>query len=326
LSMKLELVDTVWEMVEPFVTASEVTTSITVVTVTLREAGHQGRAETLGADYLGETSASIKTGIEVVREQLEAGLTRDQLQRVLPPGGARNGLDCALWDLEAKRSGRRVWELLGMDMQPVHTVFTLAMADADAMAAKALACQNMPHLKLKLSGENTADKISAIRKARPDARIMIDANGSWSPSLLDSLGDVLAANKIELLEQPLPMGHDEPLRGLKYPVALCADESCQSSADLERVADLYDAINIKLDKCGGLTDALKILAWCKNHGKQVMVGNMLGSSLAMAPAMIIAQQAAFVDLDGPLWQTRDSPPAICYAGSLMQLPERNLWG
>ncbi|MCJ7556357.1 MAG: dipeptide epimerase [Gammaproteobacteria bacterium] len=326
MSTRLELVDTVWDMVEPFVTASEVTTCITVVTVTLRQAGHQGRAETLGADYLGETAVTIKNGIEAVRKQIEAGLTRDQLQELLPPGGARNGLDCALWDLEAKRSGRRVWELLGMDMQPVHTVFTLAMGDGDAMAAKALAHRDMPHLKLKLNGVDTADKIAAIRKVRPDARIMIDANGSWSPSLLDRLGDVLAANKIELLEQPLPMGHDQPLRGLNYPVPLCADESCQSSADLERVADCYDAINIKLDKCGGLTDGLKILAWCKNHGKQVMVGNMLGSSLAMAPAMIIAQQAAFVDLDGPLWQTRDSPPAIRYAGSLMPLPDKELWG
>lgn len=324
--MRLELVDTRWEMVEPFVTASEITTSINVVTVTLNQDGHQGRAETLGADYLGETAASIRSEIEAVRTELETGLTRDELQILLPPGGARNGLDCALWDLEAKRSGLRVWELLGMDMRPVHTVFTLAMADADTMATKALACQDMPHLKLKLNGEDTADRISAIRKVRPNARIMIDANGSWSPELLDRLGDVLAAHRIELLEQPLPMGQDQPLRGLNYPVPLCADESCQSSADLERIADCYDAINIKLDKCGGLTDALKILAWCKHHGKQVMVGNMLGSSLAMAPAMIIAQQAAFVDLDGPLWQTRDSQPAIRYAGSLMQLPERELWG
>lgn len=324
--MKLELADTVWEMVEPFVTASEVTTSITVVTVTLGQGGHRGHAETLGADYLGETAASIRSEIEAVRSHLETGLTRDQLQTLLPPGGARNGLDCALWDLEAKCSGRRVWQLLGMDMKPVHTVFTLAMGDADAMANKALACLNMPHLKLKLNSEDTADKIAAIRKVRPDARIMIDANGSWSPELLDSLGDVLAAHRIELLEQPLPMGDDQPLRGLKYPVPLCADESCQSSADLERIADCYGAINIKLDKCGGLTDALKILAWCKQHGKQVMVGNMLGSSLAMAPAMIVAQQAALVDLDGPLWQTRDSQPAIRYAGSLMQVPEPALWG
>lgn len=326
MSMQLELVDTEWQMVEPFVTASEVTTCITVVTVTLEQAGRRGRAETLGADYLGETAATIKSAIEVVRKQIETGLTRDQLQELLPPGGARNGLDCALWDLEAKRSGHRVWDLLGMGMQPVHTVFTLALGDVDTMAAKARACKNMPHLKLKLNGVDVADKVSAIRKARPNARIMIDANGSWSPRLLEALGDVLASNKIELLEQPLAMGNDEPLRGLKYPVPLCADESSQSSADLERIADCYDAINIKLDKCGGLTDALKILAWCKNHGKQVMVGNMLGSSLAMAPAMIIAQQAAFVDLDGPLWQTRDSQPAIRYAGSLMQLPERELWG
>jgi L-alanine-DL-glutamate epimerase-like enolase superfamily enzyme len=324
--MRLTLVDTCWKMVEPFVTASEVTNQINVVTVELEQDGLRGRAETLGADYLGETAATIKTGIEAVRGQVEAGLSRDALQLLLPAGGARNGLDCALWDLAAKQAGCRAWELLDLDMKPVHTVFTLAMGDGDAMAAKARACRNMPHLKLKLNAVDTADKIRAIRQARPDARIIIDANGSWSPGLLDQLADVLAANRVDLLEQPLPMGQDEPLRGLKYPVPLCADESCQSSADLERIADCYTAINIKLDKCGGLTDGLKILDWCRTYNKQVMVGNMLGSSLAMAPAMIIAQQAAFVDLDGPLWQTGDHEPPIRYQGSLMQPPDRTLWG
>jgi L-alanine-DL-glutamate epimerase-like enolase superfamily enzyme len=324
--MRLKIFDTDWEMVEPFVTASEVTTAIKVVTVHLECDGLMGRAETLGVDYLGENAHSITAQIESVRRQIEDGISLDELQELLPPGGARNGLDCALWDLEAKRAGRRVWEMLNMDMQPVHTVFTLALGEAQAMASKARDCRNMPHLKLKLNSDDTGDKIVEIRKARPDARIMIDANGSWSPRLLDKLGDLLAANRIELLEQPLPMGHDEALVGLKYPIPLCADESCQSSADLERVADLYSAINIKLDKCGGLTDALKILAWCKNHGKQVMVGNMLGSSLAMAPAMIIAQQAALVDLDGPLWQIGDAQPGLRFEGALMHIPERDLWG
>jgi len=324
--MNLKVFTTDWEMVEPFITASEVTTAIKVVTVHLEKEGLLGRAETLGVDYLGENAQTITADIETVRRQIEAGAGLKELQELLPPGGARNGLDCALWDLEAKRAGRRIWELLNMDMKPVHTVFTLALGEARAMASKARDCRDMPHLKLKLNSEDTGDKIIAIRKARPDARIMIDANGSWSPELLDKLGDLLAANKIELLEQPLPMGQDEPLRGLKYPVPLCADESCQSSADLERVADCYSAINIKLDKCGGLTDGLKILGWCNNHGKQVMVGNMLGSSLAMAPAMIIAQQAALVDLDGPLWQIGDAQPALRFEGALMQIPERELWG
>lgn len=324
--MNLNIVDTDWEMVEPFVTASEVTTSIKVVTVHLDNGGARGRAEALGVDYLGENAQTITADIEAVRKDIEGGLSLAELQQLLPPGGARNALDCALWDLEAKRSGRRVWEMLGMTMQPVHTVFTLALGEAGAMAAKARECLTMPHLKLKLNGEDTGDKIMEIRKARPDARIMIDANGSWTPALLDTLADVLAANRIDLLEQPLPMGEDAPLRGLRYPVPLCADESCQSSADLERVAECYDAINIKLDKCGGLTDGLKILAWCKAHDKQVMVGNMLGSSLAMAPAMIIAQRASLVDLDGPLWQVGDVQPCLRFQGSLMQLPERELWG
>lgn len=324
--MQLEIIETDWEMVEPFVTASEVTTSIKVVTVHLEADGARGRAETLGVDYLGENAQTITTDIEAVRRHIEGGISLADLQQLLPPGGARNGLDCALWDLESKRSGRRAWEILGMAMQPVHTVFTLALGEAAAMAAKARECRAMPHLKLKLNSEDTGDKIVEIRKARPDARIMIDANGSWTPALLDTLADVLAANKIELLEQPLPMGEDSPLRGLRYPVPLCADESCQSSADLERVADCYDAINIKLDKCGGLSDGLKILAWCKAHNKQVMVGNMLGSSLAMAPAMIIAQQASLVDLDGPLWQVGDVQPPLRFQDSLMQPPERELWG
>jgi L-alanine-DL-glutamate epimerase-like enolase superfamily enzyme len=320
------VVDTEWDMVEPFVTASEITTRIRVLTVQLEQPGLRGQAETLGVDYLGETAASMRADIETVREQIESGVQRETLQQLLPPGGARNGLDCALWDLEAKRAGRRVWDMLGLDMKPLHTVFTLALANADAMAAKAKACSHMPHLKLKLDEQDTADKIRAIRGARPDARIMIDANGSWTPALMNELGDVLAANRIELLEQPLAMGQDQALRGLKYPVPVCADESCQSSADLERVQDCYDAINIKLDKCGGLTDALKILDWCRAHGKLVMVGNMLGSSLAMAPAMIVAQGATLVDLDGPLWQTTDSPHPIQYQGSVMHPPGPELWG
>lgn len=194
------------------------------------------------------------------------------------------------------------------------------------MADKARQCADMPHLKLKLDSRDTADKIVAIRQARPDARIVIDANGSWTPALMDELADMLAANRIFLLEQPLAMGQDGYLADLDYPVPVCADESCQSSRDLEALANRYQAINIKLDKCGGLTDALAILAWCRAHGKKVMVGNMLGSSLAMAPAMVVAASADLADLDGPLWQTRDVDPPIPFRGTLMTPPPRALWG
>ena len=315
-----------WEMVAPFVTAGETVNHIDVLHVVLEHEGFTGRAETMGVDYFGETVASLEAEFSALDPAAIAGLNRQMLQTLLPPGGSRNGLDCALWDLEAKQASGGVAALTGIAMSPVHTLFTLSLDDPDAMARRAYEVPQLSRLKLKLNAQEPLDCLQAVREARPDAQLVIDANGSLTPQVMTAVGDGLARYNVALLEQPLPHGDDGALENLRYPVPLCADESCQSSADLEAVADRYDAINIKLDKCGGLTDALAIREWCQRHGKQIMVGNMLGSSLAMAPALVVAQGADFVDLDGPLWQRADVAPALSIESGCIQPPEPALWG
>jgi L-alanine-DL-glutamate epimerase-like enolase superfamily enzyme len=324
--MKLDLRFDEWEMREPFVTAAETTTRIRTVTVALSADAVRGRGEALGVDYLGETADTIAAQIEGVRADLEGGVDPERLLELLPPGGARNAVDCALWDLGAKRAGRRVWELLGIDVRAVDTVYTLALDDASQMAAQAAAHRDYPILKLKLDAVDAADRIRAVRACRPDATLTVDANGSWSLELLDELADVLAAHRIAMVEQPLPRGSDAGLAGWRHPVPLCADESCQSSGELEQAAERYGMINIKLDKCGGLTDALAMVEGCRKRGLPSMVGNMLGSSLAMAPGFVVAQSCRFVDLDGPLWQRTDRPFPMRFRGARVEAPDARLWG
>ena len=324
--MKLTLTPQRWEMVAPFVTAGETVHHIDVLHVMLEHDGYEGRAETMGVDYLGETVESLEAELLALEPAAIARLDRDALQSLLPPGGSRNGLDCALWDLQAKQTEGGISALTGITLTPLNTLFTLSLDDPDAMARRAYEVPDLKRLKLKLNAQAPLDCLQAIRQARPDAQLVIDANGSWTPELVMAAGDTLARFKVALLEQPLPLGEDGALEKLRYPVPLCADESCQSSADLEAVADRYDAINIKLDKCGGLTDALVIREWCQRHGKLIMVGNMLGSSLAMAPALVVAQGADFVDLDGPLWQRTDVDPPLWIESGCMQPPEPALWG
>ncbi len=324
--MKLRMSAQRWEMVAPFVTAGETVNHIDVLHVMLEHEGFVGRAETMGVDYFGETMESLEAELSALDPAAIAGLDRKALQTLLPPGGSRNGLDCALWDLEAKQAARGITALTGIAMAPLHTLFTLSLDDPDAMARRAYEAPQFTHLKLKLNAKEPLDCLQAIREARPDAQLVIDANGSWTPQVMMAVGDGLARFEVALLEQPLLHGDDGALENLRYPVPLCADESCQSSTDLEAVADRYDAINIKLDKCGGLTDALAIREWCHGHGKRIMVGNMLGSSLAMAPALVVAQGADFVDLDGPLWQQADVEPALAIESGCIQPPEPALWG
>ena len=324
--MKLRMSSQRWEMVAPFVTAGETVNHIDVLHVMLEHEGFTGRAETMGVDYFGETVESLESELSALDPAAIAGLDRRALQTLLPPGGSRNGLDCALWDLEAKQTAGGIGALTGIAMAPLHTLFTLSLDDPDAMARRAYEVPQLTRLKLKLNAKDPLDCLQAVREARPDAQLVIDANGSWTPEVMMTVGDGLARFEVALLEQPLPHGDDWVLENLRYPVPLCADESCQSSADLEAAADRYDAINIKLDKCGGLTDALAIRNWCQRNGKRIMVGNMLGSSLAMAPALVVAQGADFVDLDGPLWQRADVEPALSIESGCIQPPESALWG
>ena len=324
--MKLTLTPQRWEMVAPFVTAGETLNHIDVLHVMLEHDGYEGRAETMGVDYLGETVESLEAELLALEPAAIARLDRDLLQSLLPPGGSRNGLDCALWDIQAKGTAGGIAALTGIPMAPLHTLFTLSLDDPDAMARRAHEVPDLKRLKLKLNPQAPLDCLQAVREARPDAQLVIDANGSWTPELMMAVGDGLARFEVALLEQPLPRGHDAALENLRFPVPLCADESCQSSAELEAVAGRYDAINIKLDKCGGLTDALAIREWCQRYKKLIMVGNMLGSSLAMAPALVVAQGADFVDLDGPMWQQHDVEAGLLIHRGEISAPASALWG
>ena len=324
--MKLALTPQRWEMVAPFVTAGETVHHIDVLHVMLEHDGYEGRAETMGVDYLGETVESLEAELLALEPAAIARLDRDLLQSLLPPGGSRNGLDCALWDIQAKGTAGGIAALTGIPMAPLHTLFTLSLDDPDAMARRAHEVPDLKRLKLKLNPQAPLDCLQAVREARPDAQLVIDANGSWTPELMMAVGDGLARFEVALLEQPLPRGHDAALENLRFPVPLCADESCQSSAEVEAVAGRYDAINIKLDKCGGLTDALAIREWCQRYKKLIMVGNMLGSSLAMAPALVVAQGADFVDLDGPMWQQHDVEAGLLIHRGEISAPASALWG
>lgn len=324
--MKFEWQLNRWPLRAPFVTAQERITEIVTLTVLLESDGFKGRGEALGVDYLGETIDSITVQLEAVRDPIESGLTRARLQQLLPVGGARNALDCALWDLASKRAGQRAWTLAGQRCEPVTTVYTLALDEPARMAAAALAHAQFGVLKLKLDGDDPAARMAAVRRARPDARLVIDVNGGWNETLLDQLTGSLVEHRIDLLEQPLPRGADSALQGARFPIPLCADESCQGLQDLPYAAQHYSHINIKLDKCGGLTEALAMVAWCQQRRLGLMVGNMLGSSLAMAPAMLVAQHCQFVDLDGPLWQATDRASPLAFNKGVVAPPEEKLWG
>ena len=321
-----------WPLREPFVLAGARYESIRTVTVELVEGGVRGRGEAAGVDYLGETPESVREQLEACRREVEA-LAGDhlppngELAALLPPGGARNALDCALWDLRLKRTGRSVWDLLDLRPHPVTTAFTLGLDTPDGMAAAARRASSVPLLKLKLDAEEPVARVAAVRAARPDAELIADANGSWSAGLLAAAGPALVEHGVALVEQPLPPGGDADLDGWSVPAPpLCADESCQSSADLEALAARYAFVNLKLDKSGGLTEALRMVARCRELRLGLMVGNMLGSSLAMAPAFVVAQHCRFCDLDGPLLQRRDRAAAMRYEGGVAHPPPRELWG
>jgi L-alanine-DL-glutamate epimerase-like enolase superfamily enzyme len=324
--MKLDLQLDSWPLREPFVTARDVISEITTLTAVVTDGDFRGRGEALGVSYLGETNETMSDAIYALQDDIERGIDVDELQQLLGPGGARNALDCALWDLRAKGGKARVWELLGIDAAPVTTVFTLSLGPLEQMALQARARSDCPVLKVKLDPRDTAGKIQAIRAARPDADIVIDANGSWTLPLLDELAAVLVDNRVRMVEQPLPAGADEALAGFDFPVTLCADESCQSSADLDYCRARYGMINIKLDKCGGLTEAMRMVEACRERGLELMVGNMLGTSLAMAPAILPAQFCRYVDLDGPLFQVRDRAHPLEYRNGRVGLPDAALWG
>ncbi|QXM25411.1 dipeptide epimerase [Elioraea tepida] len=287
-----------------------------------------GRGECTPYARYGETVDEVARAIAAIGPAIAGGLEREGLQRAMRPGAARNAVDCALWDLEAKQAGRRVWELAGLpEPEPVTTAFTLSVDTPEAMGRAAAEAADRPLLKLKLTGdEEDADRVAAVRANAPKARIIVDANEALTLEAAVALAPALAEAGVELLEQPLHAEADEALRGVPFPLPLGADESCHDTATLPRLVGLYQVINIKLDKTGGLTEALRLRAAAEAAGLRVMVGCMLASSLAMAPAHLVAQGAAFVDIDGPLLLARDRSPGLRYERSLVHPPEPGLWG
>jgi L-alanine-DL-glutamate epimerase-like enolase superfamily enzyme len=302
-------------------------TEAVVVVASIGDGRHMGRGECVPYARYGENVEGVASAIEACAGAVAGGLSRAELATLLPAGAARNALDCALWDLEAKRSGRSAASLAGIGaLRPVPTAFTLSLAAPETMAARAREASAHPLLKLKLGGAGDQERLLAVREAVPQARLIADANEAWQPHETESLLAVAAATGVELVEQPLPAGNDDLLQRIERPVPVCADESVHDRASLEAIADRYDAVNIKLDKTGGLTEALLVAADARALGFKIMVGSMVATSLAMAPALLLAQHADFVDLDGPLLLTRDRVPGLTYADGMVSPPPPALWG
>ncbi|ABI76070.1 mandelate racemase/muconate lactonizing enzyme family protein [Hyphomonas neptunium ATCC 15444] len=301
-------------------------TSAETVRVRLSEDGNAGRGESVPYGRYGETVQSVLEEIDAVRVQIEAGITREALQSLMKPGAARCAVDCALWDLEAKKTGKPVWQLAGLpEPAPVETALTISLDTPDAMAAAATAAPGRL-LKLKLGGAEDLARIKAVHEARPEARLIADANEGLSEADLPGLVKAAARLGVVLIEQPFPAGKDAALMRRPGAVAICADESAHTSADIQTLARNYDAVNVKLDKAGGLTEALAMVRAARTAGMGVMVGCMVAGSLSMAPAVLLAQLADAADLDGPLWLASDIEGGLVYAEGRVSPPGAGLWG
>jgi L-alanine-DL-glutamate epimerase-like enolase superfamily enzyme len=302
-------------------------TETVVVTVELRDGEHRGRGECGPNVRYGETPESVADAIAAMASDITDGLDRKSLQNAMPPGAARNAIDCAFWDLEAKRTGKPAWVLAGLtEPGPVETAYTLSVDSPAAMADAARANAARPLLKLKLTGAGDLDRVRAVRDGAPAARLIVDANEAWAPDDFGVLAAELAGLGVEMIEQPLPAGDDAALAVLGHPVPICADESCRDSASVAALADRYDMVNIKLDKAGGLTEALATAAAARAANLDIMVGCMVGTSLAMAPAHLVAQGAKIVDLDGPLLLAGDREFPLEVIESRVFPPFAALWG
>ena len=302
-------------------------TEIAVVVARIEDGDHAGRGECVPYPRYGESVESVSALIEAQGDVLAGGIDREALGRLMPAGAARNALDCALLDLEAKRTGRRAWDILGLPAPvPATTAYTLSLGTPESMGEAARKAAARPLLKVKLGGDGDPERIAAVRANAPDSQLIVDANEAWRPSNVEANLAACLAASVALIEQPLPAGEDDLLARIPHPVPVCADESLHDRAGLDALAGRYDAINIKLDKTGGLTEAALLAAEARARGLTVMVGCMLGTSLGMAPATLLTGSAAFIDLDGPLLLARDREPPLRYEGSTVFPPEPSLWG
>jgi L-Ala-D/L-Glu epimerase len=316
-----------WPLAGAFTISRGSKTEAVVVVAELSADSHRGRGECVPYARYGETPDGVVAAIEALRPALRRGLTRAELQSAMPAGAARNALDCAYWDIAAKAAGRPVYELAGLAApQPRVTAYTISLAAPAAMADAAERAAARPLLKVKLGSDDDGARIAAVRRAAPRAELIVDANEGWTA---DNLAPNLAACAdagVTLIEQPLPEGQDMALSRIKRAIPVCADESVHDRASLDALAGTYDAVNIKLDKTGGLTEALALAAEAERRGFAIMVGCMVATSLAMAPAMLIAQRARVVDLDGPLLLAKDRADGLRYDGSLAYPAPAALWG
>lgn len=325
--MELKTTIEQWPLRTPFHITDRTFTAIDVLVVTITDQGCRGRGEAAGVLYKNDTPAAMALQIERVRDRLQSGVTREELRELLPSGGARNAVDCALWDLEAQRAERPVWELAGLPTpRPLLTTYTLGAAEPHEMAQRALAFETARALKLKLTGEAVdAERVRAVRSARPDVWIAVDANQGLTRARLERLLPTLVDQRVQLIEQPLPVGQEGELEGFASPIPIAADESVQDLAGVDALVGRFDAMNIKLDKCGGLTEGLMMARAAQRAGLRLMVGNMFGTSLAMAPAFVLGQLCDVVDLDGPIEFVADREPRASYEHGHIDCPP-TIWG
>jgi len=316
-----------WPIAGSFTISRGAKTEAVTVVAEVSQGGLTGRGECVPYPRYGETPEATLQALRAMQGSVARGLDRSALQAAMPASAARNALDCALLDLEAKRRGLRVWNLVGRPQpEPCVTAFTISLGSAEAMAAATAKAAHRPLLKIKLGGDGDGDRIAAVRRAAPKSELIVDANEAWTPANLEPNLAACADAGVTLVEQPLPAGQDEVLARIRRPIAVCADESVHDRASLDGLRERYDAVNIKLDKTGGLTEALAMADAAQAQGLAIMVGCMVATSLAMAPAMLLAPKARFVDLDGPLLLARDRDGGLRYDGSLVYPPEAALWG
>lgn len=312
----------------PFKISNHTFREAPVVVATISEAGVSGRGEASGVFYRDDDVAVMLAAIESVRPAIEAGMSREELQRALPPGGARNALDCALWDLQAKQERKPVWQIANLPRpKPLQTTVTLSAESPAVMAQTARELLGFQAIKIKLTGDVTVDaqRVAAVRVARPDAWLSVDANQGYTAETIRAILPALASARISLIEQPLPRGREADLDGLRVPIPIAADESVLGLDEVSRLVGRFDVMNIKLDKCGGLTEALLMAAEARRLGLRLMVGSMACSSWAMAPAYLLAQLCEFVDLDGPLGLANDRSPGVRYESGYIHCDDA-VWG
>ena len=326
-SLALQMEIEQWPLTQPFRIAGHTYTSKEFLVVRLEKDGQVGRGEAAGVRYLNDHASAMARQIESVRSSIEHEVSRESLQQLLPPGGARNALDCALWDLEAKLLGRAVWEIAELDApKPLVTTFTCGADEPDVMATRARSYAGARAIKLKLTGDPIdADRVLAVREARNDVWISVDANQGFSRPFLEKLLPLLVTANVAMIEQPLPRGEEAQLDGFASPIPIMADESVQSLRDVADMRGRFDGINIKLDKCGGLSEGLAMAVAARKLGLKVMVGNMFGTSLAMAPAFVLGQLCSIVDLDGPIFLQADRENRARYDQGAIVCPSE-VWG